>query len=247
MAAGRALRQAPAKHDATSLAPLARGLRRLRRRRARGAARCYSSWTWPGRTPRSGATCTACAHSSRSSSACSPACSTSPPPARHRPPPLALGTADMLPATSVQILLVVSGFITAVACILAVLSRRAQVAERRRLRRKMLGINDQYRLMRQELREAEDGRGRLQRELSKSEDSRRELDLLCQNLEEEIRRLRETRPAPLQRELELTPPVSPAPESAAPAAPSPDIRAEQDDDAVPAPGLAAISDDHAIS
>jgi hypothetical protein len=122
----------------------------------------------------------------------------------------------MLPATSTQILLVVSGFVTAVACIFALLSRRAQLAERRRLRRKMLGINDQYRLMRQDLRDAEDARGWLQRELNKSEDSRRELDLLCQKLEEEIRRLREARPAPLQQELDLAPPAAPVPDDTPP-------------------------------
>lgn len=101
----------------------------------------------------------------------------------------------MLTGLSSPIALAVALLLAAAGCLTAVLGGRARRVERRRLQRQVFDINDQYRLLRQALRDTEDACGRLQRDLGRSEDTRRELELLCGELEEEIGRLREVRAA----------------------------------------------------
>jgi hypothetical protein len=98
-----------------------------------------------------------------------------------------------MPGTLTLVLLILFAFVAASATGVALSIRRGQLAERRRMQRKMVSINEQYRLVRQTLHDTETGRDQLRLDLKRSEDGRDRLDLLCRQLEEEVRGLKEER------------------------------------------------------
>jgi septal ring factor EnvC (AmiA/AmiB activator) len=98
-----------------------------------------------------------------------------------------------VPDTATLLALVALGFVAATATGAAVSMRRSLDSQRRRMQRKVLAINEQYRVLRQALRGAEADRDLLRRELRKVEDGRRDLELERQRLAEEVGRLEEER------------------------------------------------------
>jgi hypothetical protein len=92
-----------------------------------------------------------------------------------------------MPDTRMLIALIVLAFLAVIGIGAALSLRRGQRAERHRMRRKMLAVHDQYRLVEEALRAAEASRVQLREEWRRSEQARRQLEAEVERLNAERR------------------------------------------------------------